>query len=493
VEQYSKLTWSKSMRDGVYAPTYNQLFPGSKPDARIQEADQEADEVNRERYWLALNSPQPSQWLSDHLQESQRLTGAVYVAIKVLSDQASTADVNFFEWESDARLGHDQDAKKPLPRNHPLCRLIHRPNSIDSRGMLLRRIVQQLCLTGSSLLWRIDNGLEMPRELWSIPTGSYQPGSISSKYPSGYYSIQTWYPGPLAYIPGLTSPGGCIVSANNIIVTRFPHPLVYNEGNSPLNACALPLDTIESIDRARFTKMRRGIYPSAIASLDGNSKMPDKNELLRIRTMINQAIGGPDKAGLPAVLAPGMKLDTFGSDTIEVGWTESWSQLISFVLSIFGVTKSLAFMSEEASYASLYASLMQFNLFTMTPLLNMISDAMNHQLVEPFYGEDYCMEFVPRPVHDEQMKETQYVNDYQVGLRTIDEMRIARGLGKAPFEGGEDRAQKGAIKIAEDASAEGNSPAPKEVEEMKNSRPENSQGVGTRGDNKMLNYFEARG
>jgi phage portal protein BeeE len=429
---YTPLKWSKTIQDASSQGTYYQLFPDAKHDLQ----QDNADDFQRERYWLALNSNAPSQWLSDHLQESQRLTGAVYVAIKVLSDQASTADINFFEWEADARLGHDKEAKKPLSRSHPLCKLLHRPNHWDSRGMLLRRIVQQLCLTGSSLLWRIDDGMDMPRELWSIPTGSYQPVPISSKYPDGAYSIQTWFPGPLAYVPGITNPGGAIVSANNILVTRFPHPLVYNEGNSPLNACALPLDTIESIDRARFTKLRRGIYPSAIATLDGNSKMPEKNELLRMRTQINQAIGGPDKAGLPAVLAPGMKLEQYGSDKIEFGWIDSWNQLISFVLSIFGVTKSLAFMSEEASYASLYASLMQFNLFTMTPLLNLISDAINHQLVEPFFGENYCLELIPRPVHDEQMKETQYVNDYNVGLRTMDEMRIARGLGKAPWEDG---------------------------------------------------------
>src|SRR4051794_20028928 len=91
-----------------------------------------ADEMGRQRYLASLNSAAPAQWISDHLTESRRLRGIVYIALKVLGDQAAGAELKAYQWDEDARLGGDQEAKVPLPADHPLCRLLRRPNRHDS-------------------------------------------------------------------------------------------------------------------------------------------------------------------------------------------------------------------------------------------------------------------------------------------------------------------------------------------------------------------------
>lgn len=442
---------------------------------------QQADEVARDRYLSALRSPAPVNWFSDHLREEQRYRGAVYIAIKTLMDQASSAEIIISRWERTDKDSGDLDAKRPLEREHPLCQLLHRPNPQDSKGMLLRRMVQGMYLTGSSLLWRVDNGFDEPIELWNIPTGTYQPVAISAQYPNGAYRVLPYFPGPLAQVPGTWSAGGIAVDAENMLVTRFPHPLVQQEGQSPLAACDLALDTLESIDRCRFSKMRRGIFPSAVAELDANIKFPDDAELIRLQQQIYQLIGSPDRAGKVAIPTPGMKLAPWGDTNIEVGFTESWSQLVSFVLSIFGITKSIAFMNEDPSYGALYASIKQFNLLTLCPLLSLISDSFNHNLVHPFFGEDLHVEFKPKKIDDEQLDETKLGNDLRCGALRMNEYRVKRNYVPVDEAWGMERAW--------DKSQPGNgmtgtvssSLAATEDPAIHNTRPANAAGEGSLG------------
>ena len=417
------------------AKKWNNIF--SRPPAGEGSS---ADELGREQYVAAMRSPAPVNWYSNHLGETQRIRGCVYVALKVLADQAASAECKAYKWDPDARMEGDTSAKVALPRDHPVSRIIHRPNRWDTGGMLRRRIVQQLCATGTGLLWRVDDGLSTPRDLWCIPTGTYQPVGPCPPYPDGAYRIMPWYPGPLAYIPGAWSAGGVVVGASHIVAIRLPHPLVQHEGFSPLSACNTEMDTIDSINTARYSMARRRADPSAMVECDGAHKLPDGPELTRLRADLTNLLGGPNKAGAIGILPPGLALKPWEHGTVEVGWIESWNQLVSFVLSVFGVTRSLAFLTEDASYATLYAMLKQFNLFTLCPLLDMISEGLNIQLVEPYFGEEYFIELVPKKIDDHQIVEQQLTTDLRAGLRTVNEIRKLRGLEHVKEPWGEERA-----------------------------------------------------
>jgi len=476
-----------AVRDKKWSGLFNEAMKTPRRDG-----PPDPDVQGRDRYLAALRSSAPQQWASDHLRESQRLIGPVYVAIKVLGDQAASAEWKAYKWHSDARMGGDQDAKEPLPRTHPLSRLLLHPNRHDSGGNLNRRCVQQLCLTGTSLQWRVNNGLKTPVERWSVPTGTYQPVPPSARYPDGAYRIAPFWPGPLAMIPGAWNQGGIVVPSSRIIAIRHPHPLIEHEGLSPLSACSLALDTVQGIDEARFSRMRQNTSPSATAETDPQVLWPQGDELARLRLELQQ-FAGPANAGKIALLSPGVTLKPWGGGPIEIGWIESWNQLVGFVLSIFGVTKSLAFMSEDASYATLYASLKQFNLYTLCPILDMIAQGLNHQLIWPYWGEDYFVELVPRPIDDHQISEDQLKTDIQIGARTYEEIRNMRNLPKIDEPWVKERAIIGAkfTPPPPEGGQPGEAPpgAPEAGENMdmllgggpNAERPENDQGQGSLG------------
>jgi phage portal protein BeeE len=439
-------------------PSYQGLFSAvyHQPVSEMAGEGSPADVMARENYLAARRSPAPVNWWSDHLKESFRDIGAVYVAIKVLMDQAAAASLRLYQWEEEARMGNDLEHREALPRSHDLCRVFNHPNPKETGATLRRRRVQQLELTGTSLIWQVKDGFGRPHEQWNVPTGTYQPIAPSSVYPDGAYRIQPFWPGPLNLMPGAWNQGGVVVPARYITATRFPHPLTDQEGLSPLTACSLPLDTLNSIEQGRFARTQNAAKPDNVVEADPQILFPRGAELDRLKHELRQMYSGPWKTGSTVVLSPGLTMKSYGETDIEMGWVESWKQLMSFVMSIFGVSRQLAFQNEDTSYAILYAALKQFNLFTLMPLLQQLADADNLSLVWPFYGFNYFAEYEPKPIDDEELRERQINTDLQAGIRTINEIRHLRKLKKIDEDWGEERAINGAI-FAQKPGMEGGS------------------------------------
>src|SRR6202048_2003064 len=110
-------------------------------------------------------------YAATRLQQSRHLVGAVYVAIKVLADQAASAELSVYKRKDQSRAGSEQDTRTPLDFDHPIVRLLKRPNNKETGGMWRRKVIQQLALTGSSLSWRLDSELRTKKNL-------YQPAEL---------------------------------------------------------------------------------------------------------------------------------------------------------------------------------------------------------------------------------------------------------------------------------------------------------------------------
>lgn len=397
----------------------------------------------RAAYLGALRSPAPGQWSDNRLEQSQHLVGAVYVAIKVLADQAANAQVNCYRLKPDALTAEDQDSREALSHRHELAQLIRHPNAKETGGMLRRKVVNQICLMGSALLWKLDNTLGMPSELWSIETATAQPILPSAQLPEGGYRVTPYYGGPWMQFPGLMNSGGVQLPSDEVVSIGYPHPLIRTDWLSPLTASSLQLDALEAIDKSRWHGMKQSINPSGVVEVDPGVTFPDQEDLDRLKQQFREKMAGVENTGNLAILSPGLTLKPWSHPPAAMGWEQSWSQLVDFVLSTFGANKSLAMMTTEQSYASLYASLKQFNLFTMCPLLQLISDAMNVQVVWPYFGREYFIELVPAAIDDEQVRQAEVAADDVVGIRTVNERRAMRKL--PPVEWGEIRCQPGSV------------------------------------------------
>jgi HK97 family phage portal protein len=439
-----KFNWTKSYND-----FFNDQVVGQATDTNkvIKQA--------QDQYLESMRKDTTSIWISDHLQETNNYRSIIYTAVKSFCDNIASAETHFYKHNKNSKEGKDQADKETLPRTHNLVKLIKRPNSNDSWGMFKRRITQQLLLTGICWIWRVDNGLNRPKEMWVVPTSQTNPVPISAQYPEGGLRIQSFYPNPLMYAAGQWNQGGVVVKKEDLIQIRYPNPWLQFEGCSPLSACDAELDCMTAMDRTRFNSFKRSIAPSATLETDPQVLQMQNQDIDALRLRLKQQISGPERAGELFVLPQGARLTPWEEKDKEMAYIDSYDQITTYILSVFGLTKSLCFLSEESTFAGLYSMLKQFNVYSLTPLLKLIEDALNYQLVEKYWGDDIEMVLTPLTVLNEELFETQLKNDLTCGARTIKEVRESRGLPKIDEDWVNERAFQGrAASIQEEADIE---------------------------------------
>lgn len=357
------------------------------------------------RLLQAMRSMAPGGWSDNRWEQSKAFVGIAYIAIHRMATQWQQAEFQVFE-EDDQH----PDGKRPVGRGHPgyrLVELLKNPNRQDSFGKHLYRTAQQKYLTGTSLTWMVPNVEGVPMEIYNIPTGIAIPQpAINPDYPDGYYRIQPVYPyGPFSSYPTPATSVGAPVPAQWVIRHQFAHPILRYDGYSPCTGLSMELDEFRSISKSRFYKMMRALNPEAVLNFEEMSgAMPlPWEEIERIHQEMQNENAGPENSGRLLVSTPGAKLEQWGSAPKEMDYPASFDQLLSFNLAGFGPSKPAAGISDDASYANLWASLKQLHLLVLkADLDDVASDYTKH--LAPHFAPNLIVEIrCPRIDDHEQL------------------------------------------------------------------------------------------
>lgn len=284
----------------------------------------------------------------------------------------------------------------------------------------------QMDLTGSALTWMVPNALGIPYELYSIPTAIAIPQpAVNPDYPDGYYRIQPVYPyGPFSSFPTPTSAVGAAIPAQWILKFKYPHPFLRYDGYSPSTALRLHIDEVESIDRSRWYAMKRGIEPSAVVNFDelGPTDQIPEGEIQRIQEEFASFFQGPENVGRLLVSAPGSRIEPWGLAAKDMDYQSGWEQLVSFVMAGYGITKPAAGMIDDASYATLFATLKQFHLLTLQPKCARIARKLTRHLA-PFFGEGLIVDIQCQRIDDHDVRNAKIGLAMQAMCITKNEVR----------------------------------------------------------------------
>ena len=404
----------RELWDRVFGSSKEEGFaqPVSRRDANAHDR-LSTDEPSVRRLLQALRSRAPGSWTDDRWEQSKHFRSIVYVAGHRKYEQMAQAEFQVFV-EDD----HEPDGKRPVHRADPpqpghdaspweLVELLKSPNPEDSFGDLLYNWGQQMDLTGTALTWMVPNVYRVPYELYPIPTATAVPQAVMNpQYPNGFYRIQPLYPyGPFSSSPSPWSAAGAPIPAEWMLRMKFPHPLLRYEGWSPLTALSLENDELTSISRSRWYKMKRSVNPSAVLNSEGVEGMEPLSdpEIDRLLAMFEAAHQGPDNHGNLIVAPPGCSLDEFGSRPVDMDYPAAWDQLVAFIMAGLGITKPAAGMIEDASYASLFATLKQLHLLTLKPMVDRFASKLT-KVVAPFFGKGLIVEIRCPRVDDHEVK-----------------------------------------------------------------------------------------
>jgi phage portal protein BeeE len=365
------------------------------------------------RLLQSLRSYAPGGWSDNRWEQSKHYTDVSYVCIHRTNEILSEAEFQVFKRDLSLPGG-----KRPVTPNDPpegdriskpydLVDLLEKPNTEDSFGDLMAQWNLQLELTGMALTWMVPNKIGTPMELYIIPTSTAIPQpAVNPDYPDGYYRIQPLYPyGPFSSYPTPSTAVGAPIPAQWMLRFKYPHPLLRYDGYSPQTGLRMPIDELEAMDRSRWYKMQNASNPDAVlnfADVDGAQPLTEE-EVARIHAEWEATHAGPANHGKLVVGTPGATFDTFGPTPREMDYHQSWEQLLSFIMAGWGITKPVAGMVENSSYATLFAGMKQYHMLTLNPKCRRIGARLTRQLA-PFFGEDLIVEIRCKRIDDHEIR-----------------------------------------------------------------------------------------
>lgn len=392
--RYDEL-WPKS--DEVSGIGSGKVPRGGYKDAII---DAPSAVANYEYLLGALRSKAPGQWSQNVMELANHFTTVPFLAINTISNQASLSERECFE-----RGMEEHDYK--LPWHDPLCRIIEQPNDDDHWSDLIYQIFQQIGLTGIALVWMPTwKEGQKPTELYVLPTSSCLPWPPSPIYPNGSYLVQPYYPyGPFSTIPSYQSAAGARIPAEQVIRIKNPHPILRYDGYAVLTAIRRQVDTVDAIDLARFNTQGNGVDPSILLSFDRDIYNPDNQpDLNRIRVQLNAMYAGPNNAAKIMPLPIGTTPTKLSHNPQEMAWIEGWEQITKFAMAAYGCPAPVAGLADASNYATLYASIKQFNLISLDPGLLRVQNKFNSQYVHRYWGHNVYLKLSSKKITDEDME-----------------------------------------------------------------------------------------
>lgn len=434
----------------------------------------------------ALLRNQPGAWASDHRAEAEHVTDWNYIAIRSICLQAMQATVFVFDdsgptgparkahrqyerqqWRNDpskrmqyrpywhklkSLYGQDNARTSPLPDDSLIVRLQKYPNEAQSGAMFRYEQVMQLQSTGTCIVWNVPNvaGKTVARHV--VPTAVAQPVQPNPDLPRGGFRVDpscSRYRNPVdgqgfTEMSGYFSAVGRVIPIEQCQIIRWPHPILKDDGYSPLAAGGRFIDTSDQVNIARFAQMLNGFEPSFIYTFDGDTD-PDQDELDEAAKKLQQKYGGAANSR-KVLLLPSGRIVTLNTTPKDMDYSSGFEQTRNAVLALQGTPPVMAGIQEAGAFAAYYASLKQGISLTVQPILDLLAEedsrwfaARRPNPVNPDgwileYPEGTTVEIEAAPIDDVDLKERQLSNDASWGIRTVDELRAERGL---PLWGGE--------------------------------------------------------
>jgi HK97 family phage portal protein len=300
---------------------------------------------------------------------------------------------------------------------HPLLTLLRRVNPVHNSFDLWELTELYLEVQGSTYwLLDLDPVLDMPTNIWILPSQNVTPKRRpNSTNLVDYYEYR--------------SQGVEEFPAERVIHFRFPDPRdPYSSGLSPLRACYEQAALV-----SEFAAMKQAIYqnnavPSVILTPGENT---GEEERARLEKQWEQKFsrGGSGKA-----LVAGLKwnVNVLSHSMGDLAALADMQATKEDIANAFHVP--LPFLTGRTNLANMQAADHHHKSLAITPRLRRRDEKLNEQLVPRFdpSGRLFLASADPIPANQDQLLQLEQAH-LRFGVRTINEVRTARGLAPVPW------------------------------------------------------------
>ena len=311
-------------------------------------------------------------------EESYGKNAVAYRAIAEIGKCAGSVPFQLFE----RRGGKKVEIDDP---NHPLLRMLSRPNPLQNRAALMQAVTGFLLIAGNSYLERVGPEGGAPRELWpkrpdrmkviagkkGIP-GAYQ-------FSNGGQSVE-W---PVRQRDGRSA----------ILHLKTFHPLNDWYGMSPIEAAAFAIDQHNEAGKWNMALLQNSARPSGALIVDPKSGTGlDDTQYVRLRESIREEYSGPGRAGLPMLLEGGLDWKEMSLSPREMDWIEGKHTSARDVAMVLGMPAQMLGIPGDNTHRNMEEARLWLWEQTIIPILDQILQDLNWWLT-PLFGDNIELAF----------------------------------------------------------------------------------------------------
>ncbi len=316
-----------------------------------------------DRIGVPLVSGDNVKWSSMMYGEYYSSSTAVHAAVRVLAEAISRPPLEVWQ------RAHPSSEPELAGPNHPLQRLLDRPNEAWDGGQLLRTVESRLALWGSAFVVVVRDEDGTPYEMWPLrPDEVHVVTDEHDRTVRGF--IHETSDGRVAYLP------------EEMLWYRRFNPMRTLAGFSSMAPARAAVDMgAEALRFNRRFYVHSAMPSDLVITTDNN---PTQDQIDRLLETWEVRLVDPNQAHKPIVLSSGVDMKRLGTNQSEMEFIAALEWSVEEVSRAFGVPKVFLSEYEDATLANVRTMEQFLWRNTIIPELKMLEDGINHRLVPHF-------------------------------------------------------------------------------------------------------------
>lgn len=317
------------------------------------------------------------------------------------------------EWKE---MQGDKDARQPK-----MLPLLERPNPQEGQRRFMSVVFAHMLLSGNAYIIAGRIGTQAPLSLWLARPDRMEvlPGTAPGQLVSGYkYTVSGQSPQPY--------------EEANVLHWKLFHPTNDFYGLSPLEVCRYGIDVINMSSEWNARLLQNDMRPSGALSTDAAL---NEQQFKLLSKMMRDNWVGHENAGVPLLLAGGLKWANFSMSPKDLDWLNSTKLTKRDICAVFNVDPCLVGDSEYATYSNKQEARKGLHLETILPFMHEFRDELNRWLA-PMFGEERWIDIDREKIEVlQEEREKKYAYLSGAAWLTINEKRKATGYAEMGPDG----------------------------------------------------------
>ncbi len=264
--------------------------------------------------------------------------------------------------------------------NHPLLRLLSRPNPMQSGNEFLQALFNFKMISGNAYVQSVSAKDSPPSELYLLRPDRVQIIAGRNAIPAAYrYNVDD---------KTIDFPVDRISGRSRILHLKNFHPTNDWYGLSPIEAAAYSIDQHNQSSQWNQSLMQNGARPSGALVVRGDqgAGVLSEDQYNRMKLQIDEQFSGPANAGRPLLLEGGLEWKEMSLSPKDMDFIQSKNSSARDIALAFGVPPQLLGIPGDNTYSNFQEARAALWEQTILPLAESTVDSLNHWLL-PMFGE----------------------------------------------------------------------------------------------------------